>query len=386
MTVDRQHAAARELRADHRRSRSRAASSRRRSRGTGSSVRSTAGATCRSASGSSRSRRSRERRAHDRPDPGAPRGPVPVLRRPARDRRAHGRVPPRGVHHRVRAARRAAARARITRCMIGHYFARHGRGRAGLLPDLGVPAVPADGGRRVRGPAPAATCARTPATASCGSIPAYWVAFVMHHAVLRDLRCRSPAAAASSSTSSSIHLYDTGSAVVNGAARVPRARRHLAVVDARGRGQLLHLPADLRRAAAPARHAAATATSRLPPRAADARRALRDQRRVARRTCTTARRRARRSRSSATTGCPANLDVFALGMGLAVVRAWADGREERDAAARDDRSPRLAVVAARRARASTRCRSGSACRRSSCSCRAARRTRRRSSTASRRSS
>ena len=40
----------------------------------------------------------------------------------------------------------------------------------------------------------------------------------------------------------------------------------------------------------------------LPARAADARRALRDQRRCGARTCTTARRRARRSRSSATTG------------------------------------------------------------------------------------
>ena len=87
-------------------------------------------------------------------------------------------------------------------------------------------------------------------------------------------------------------------------------------------------------------------------------------------------------RSSATTGCRRNLDVFALGMGLAVVRAWADGRDRRVAVPRDASAVSTGCGGSLAALCFQAVSFWSGCRRSSCWCRAARRTRRSCSTAS----
>ena len=169
-----------------------------------------------------------------------------------------------------------------------------------------------------------------------------------HHRCSSASRCRSPGGRSIFEYFFLIHLYDTGSAVVNG----QHAFRALGgisqswtlVVEVSFYIFLPFYAALLRRLGQ-----GRDRESRFRLELLDARRALRDQRRVA------GVRVLRRAegiggrRSSATTGCPANLDVFALGMGLAVVRAWADGRERARAAPRDHRPARLAVVAPRRA-------------------------------------
>ena len=146
----------------------------------------------------------------------------------------------------------------------------------------------------------------------------------LHHAVLRHLRCRSRAAAASSSTSSSSTCTTPGSAVVNGQHALARARRDLAVVDARGRGELLHLPAVLRRAAAQARDRARPRVA-VPARARRCSACSTRSASCGARTCTGACRSGSAVAFLGNFWLPANLDLFALGMGLAVVRVWAGG-------------------------------------------------------------
>ena len=74
-------------------------------------------------------------------------------------------------------------------------------GRAGVLPDLGFPAVPADGRGRVRRPAPARR-ALVHAPPLPAHLPGVLGGVRDHHGVLRDRDADRRAAAASSSTSS----------------------------------------------------------------------------------------------------------------------------------------------------------------------------------------
>ena len=229
-----------------------------------------------------------------------PHGPVPLLRRAARDRRDRGGVPSRGVHDRVRAARRPppghAARAHDRSLLRAH-----GRRRAGLLPHLGVPAVPADGRGGVRRPR-RATAALVRPSPPVADLPRVLGGVRRHHALRRDLdahrgRPQHPRVLLPRAPLRHGHRDRER------AARVPRARGHLAVVDARGGVELLSLPAPLRRAHAPARGRPRSATRACgsssgcwccSTRSASA----------GARSCTGVCRTTRRSASSATTGCP----------------------------------------------------------------------------------